>query len=593
MTPRKQAVATGGAILGMRVLLDFLALAAKGVAAGIMTCIVLAALVLLFSGTAGAANVAPGDCIQLKDVEAGSLLIKAEQQGWYRRIPVLMTDVDMKVSGIVVRTRVKQQFRNPSGDRMEAIYVFPLPENAAVDHLKMHIGERIVEGRIEERETARRTYERARSEGHKATLMEQERSNIFTNNVANIGPGETVSVEMEFQQTLRYDQGTFRLRFPMVVGPRYIPGDNVVAGLAGSGWAPNTNVVSDAARITPPVLRPEAGLINPVKLRVELDSGFPLATLSSTHHKVSIASESGGTKVITLNDGAVPADRDFELVWTAAAERAPQAAVFTEKRENKTYALLMVMPPQRVEPAAKRISREVVFIIDTSGSMAGQSIEQAREALLVALDRLTSEDRFNIVEFNSVTTSLFRQARAADDESLGRARAFVRGLKAQGGTEMAAALNAALNNSNDPGVLRQVIFLTDGAVGNEDQLFRIIHDRLGDSRLFTIGIGSAPNGHFMTKAAQFGQGTFTYIGNIGEVKQKMSELYAKLENPLLSDIEVEWPAGAAIESWPQRIPDLYLGEPVLVSAAFEGNVDRVIVSGRRGGESWRAVLPVE
>jgi len=593
MTSRKQAAVAGNPILGIRVLLDFLALAAKGVAAGIMTCVVLAALVLLFSGVAGAASFAPGDYIQLKDVETGSLLIKAEREGLYRRMPLLKTDVETRVSGIVARTRVKQQFSNPTGERLEAIYVFPLPENAAVDHLKLHVGERVIEGQIKERESARRTYERARSEGRKATLMEQERANIFTNSVANIGPGETVIVEMEYQQTLRYDQGSFRLRFPMVVGPRYIPGDNVVAGVAGSGWAPNTNVVSDAARITPPVLRPEAGPINPVTLRVELDSGFPLATLSSTHHRVSIAPGSRSTKMITLNDGAVPADRDFELVWTPAAERVPRTVLFTEKRENRTYALLMVMPPQRVEPAERRIPREVVFIIDTSGSMAGQSIEQAREALLLALDRLTPEDRFNIIEFNSVTTTLFRQARAADGQSLDRARAFVRRLKAQGGTEMAAALNAALNNSDDANVLRQVIFLTDGAVGNEDQLFRIIHDRLGDSRLFTIGIGSAPNGYFMTKAAQFGHGTFTYIGNPGEVKLKMSELFWKLENPLLSDIQVEWPAGAAAEMWPQRIPDLYLGQPVLVSAAFEGNVDRVIVSGRRGGESWRAVLPVD
>lgn len=588
MTQRPMTAASDKAVLNSRALLDFLGLFGRGAAAGIVTCVVLAAIVLLFSGAAAAA---PDDAIQLKDAGTGSLLIKAEQPGFYRCLPLLKTDVEMRVSGIVSRTRVTQQFRNPTAGWLEGIYVFPLPENAAVDHLKMRIGERAIEGRIKEREAARQTYEQAKKEGRKTSLIEQERANIFTNSVANIGPGESVTIEIEYQQTLHYDQGAFRLRFPMVVGPRYIPGHGVVAGAAGTGWAPNTDIVPDAARITPPVIKPGDGPVNPVSLRVELNSGFPLAKLASAHHRVNVAPGPGGAQVITLSEGTVPADRDFELVWAPAGGRAPQAAVFTENRAGKTYALLMVVPPEQLDSAAIRIAREVIFVIDTSGSMAGLSIEQAREALLLALDRLAAGDRFNVIEFNSTVSVLFDEARAADEHSLRRARAFVRGLKARGGTEMAAALHAALNNSDDARMLRQVVFLTDGAVGNEDQLFRIIHDKLGDSRLFTIGIGSAPNSFFMTKAAQFGHGTFTYIGNLGEVKQKMTELFAKLESPVLSDIRIRWPNGAAVEMWPQRVPDLYLGEPVLVSAAFEGPAGEVVVSGRRGGTSWEAVVP--
>jgi Ca-activated chloride channel family protein len=225
--------------------------------------------------------------------------------------------------------------------------------------------------------------------------------------------------------------------------------------------------------------------------------------------------------------------------------------------------------------------------------MTGTSIEQAREALLLALSRLTPADRFNVIQFNSTTDVLFESARKADAQALEEARNYVRALRATGGTEMAGALEAALGGTRDPEVLRQVIFLTDGAVGNEDQLVRIIHDKLGESRLFTVGIGSAPNSHFMTTAAQFGRGTFTYIGKVDEVKQKMGELFAKLENPVLSGISVQWPQGAKVEMWPPRVPDLYAGEPVMLSARMDAPGGEIAIAGTRGAERWRTTLPLK
>jgi Ca-activated chloride channel family protein len=495
------------------------------------------------------------------------------------------------VSGVVARARVAQRFHNPSAEWIEAVYVFPLPESAAVDRLRMRIGERVVEGVIREREAARRRYEQARGEGRRAGLIEQERANIFTSSVANVGPGEEIRVEIEYQQSVRYDAGAFRLRFPMVVGPRYIPGSTMVAGVAGTGWARNTDVVSDAARITPPVLRPGHRPVNPVALRVEVAGGFPLAGIESPHHRVNVEPGPDGASIVTLAEGAVPADRDFELAWTPAPGRAPQAALLAKNGKGRIYMLVMVMPPRATE-AAVRLPREVIYVIDTSGSMAGTSIEQARAALALALERLGPHDRFNVIEFNSLATALFERARAFGPDTLAQARAFVRRLRADGGTEMAAALQLALDGRRDEGLVRQVIFLTDGAVGNEDRLLRLIEERLGASRLFTVGIGSAPNGHFMTKAARFGRGSYTYIGNVAEVGRKMSELFARIESPVLTDIEVQWPAGGRVEMWPRRVPDLYAGEPVVVSAAFEGAPREVVVTGRRGGEAWRAVLPL-
>ncbi|HZF20196.1 MAG TPA: marine proteobacterial sortase target protein, partial [Burkholderiales bacterium] len=461
--------------------------------------------------------------------------------------------------------------------------------SSAVDRLRMRIGERVVEGEIRERGAAKKHYEAARDSGRRAALLEQERPNIFTSSVANIGPQEDVVVEIEYQQTLRYDAGAFSLRFPMTVGVRYIPGAPL-AERSGGGWSPDTVRVADASRITPPVLHPSKGPINPVSIRVELNAGVPLSRIDSPYHLVKLARDDDRKNIVELDSGVTPANRDFELAWTPAVQSAPRAAWFAEKRGDRTYGLLMILPPADAGREGRRIPRESIYVIDTSGSMNGTSIAQAREALEFAIDGLAPEDRFNIIEFNSYAKALFREARPATRENRAEARGWVRGLRAQGGTEMALALDLALNGSESGERVRQVVFLTDGQVGNEDELFRLIRVKLGDSRLFTVGIGSAPNSHFMTKAAAIGRGTFTYIGKVEEVREKMGALFAKLESPVLKGLKIEWPQGASVESWPSRIPDLYAGEPVVVSVALDRVEGHAIVTGMRGGLPWVETL---
>lgn len=577
-----------------KIMQDFLHVILMGLVTGVVFSMAVTGVVFLLSGPARAAAEEPDPALALDSpVEAkqGSLLFKSE--AGYLTVPTLETDVSIRITGMLARVKVKQRFHNATNRWMEGVYVFPLPEDAAVDHLEMRIGARMIEGQIKEREEAARTYATAKAEGRKATLLEQERPNIFTTSVANIGPDEDVAVVIEYQQTLRYDQGVFRLRFPMVVAPRYIPGSAIVEGFSGTGWAKNTDQVIDAARITPPVLKPGKGVINPVSLSIELDAGFPLARLDSSFHRIKTTDIEGGRKRIVLDTNTTPANRDFELVWAPDTGDAPRAAMFTETRDGKTYALLMVMPPLAAKAQPERAAREVVFVIDTSGSMSGTSIEQARQALLLALSRLTPRDRFNVIQFNSVTDNLFGSAVAVTPRTIQQAQKYVQGLKANGGTEMAPALSAALANDGEGALLRQVIFLTDGSVGNEEALFDLIHKRLGRSRLFTVGIGSAPNSHFMSRAAEFGHGTFTYVGNVAEVGEKMSGLFSKLENPALTDIEIKWPTSQTVQMWPARIPDLYQGEPVLVSAALDAFAGKAIVAGKRGGEPWEVTLALD
>jgi len=521
-------------------------------------------------------------------VTEGTLFWRSAEQNTPVPAPTLETEVNIVVTGIVARASVRQSFTNPSQAWAEGIYVFPLPEDAAVDRLRMKIGDRLVEGVIQERAAAKAQYEQAKQEGRRAGLVEQERPNIFTTSVANIAPGAAISIEIEYQQTVRYDSGQYRLRFPMVVGPRYIPGSPGAGPSSGRGWSPDTDRVADASRITPPVEHPSRGPLNPVSLTVSLDPGVPLARLTASYHAVQTTPLADGRFRVELARGPVPADRDFELVWQPSTEAAPIATLFTERKGTDAFAILMVTPPASGAPDAPRLPREVIFVLDNSGSMHGASIEQAKAALKLALDRLQPGDTFNVIRFNHTTDAVFSTAQAATAANLATATRYVGRIKADGGTEMLPAMRQALDGGEHPGRLRQVIFLTDGAVGNEAALFAAIHDRLGDSRLFTIGIGSAPNSHFMREAARLGRGTFTYIGSINEVREKMVALFAKLESPALTDVEIEPVASAEIV--PERIPDVYLGEPITVALRAPALPTQVVLRGRLGVQVWERAL---
>lgn len=534
--------------------------------------------------------------VRLSDVGQGSLLLQTVHPGVYLPAPVLDTEVSIRVSGLVARTAVTQRFRNPTELWVEGVYAFPLPENAAVDTLTLVVGGRVIAGEIREREQARREYEQAKVEGKKASLLEQQRPNLFTTALANLGPNEEAEVRIEYQQELRSTGGKLELRFPMVATERYSPGPPIPAApgvvLAAHRMA---SVVTVGATLRPflaSVVEParSASKINPVRLTVELDPGFPLARLASGSHPIRSRQLGRLRYAVALDAPAVPADRDFVLEWQPAKGAAPAASLLTQEMDGDTYALLMLMPPAETAGARFDLPREIVFIIDTSGSMSGAAIEQARAALDLALARLEPRDSFDVIEFNSDTRVLYGRSVAATPENVEEARAWVDALEADGGTEMLGALEAALSDQNggggDRGRLRQVVFITDGAVDNEEELVAYIHAHLGASRLFTVGIGAAPNSHFMTNAAEFGRGTFTYISSPEEVAGKMGTLFTQLDRPALTGVQVAWGDPGA-ETYPERIPDLYFGEPVVVVAKLLSGLDRPLrLAGSTQGTPW-------
>ncbi|OWV90511.1 marine proteobacterial sortase target protein [Rhizobium sp. N122] len=537
--------------------------------------------------------------VRPNDVNSGSLLFPSKEPGFYVEAPRLKTDVAIDVSGPIARVKVTQRFQNPSQGWVEGTYVFPLPENSAVDALKMQIGERFIEGQIKPRQEAREIYEQAKAEGKKTALLEQQRPNIFTNQVANIGPGEEIVVQIEYQQTVHQSGGAFSLRFPMVVAPRYNPAPIVhtVEFNNGAGFATPRDPVENREKIEAPALDPrENAKINPVSLTVDLKAGFPLGDVKSSFHEVDIRQDGDQAKTISLKGDAVPADKDFELTWKAAPGKLPSAGLFREVKDGKTYLLAFVTPPTAPDAAAAPAKREVVFVIDNSGSMSGPSIEQARQSLALAISRLNPDDRFNVIRFDDTMTDYFNGLVAATPDNREKAIAYVRGLTADGGTEMLPALEDALHNQGPvaPGALRQVVFLTDGAIGNEQQLFQEITANRGDARVFTVGIGSAPNTYFMTKAAEIGRGTFTQIGSADQVASRMGELFAKLQNPAMTDISAHFKGIAAEDISPNPMPDLYSGEPVVLTAELPGNktAGKLEIVGKTGDQPWRVEMDI-
>jgi Ca-activated chloride channel family protein len=518
---------------------------------------------------------------------AGSLLLKTSPTAEPVEALTVSTNIRAQVTGNVARVYVTQEFSNPTSDWVEGLYVFPLDTDAAVDELLMHVGERTIRGEIRKKEQARALYEQARTEGRHASLVDQERPNLFTTSVANIAPQSSVKVEIAYLETIPYRDKRYSLRIPLAITPRYTP---------GAALDPSAPMASDEARSANATLGTSATperVTSPqqqVNLQVELAPGFPLQSVNSLHHSVIVREDSLGRR-ITLDGTQVPADRDFELVWVPAAAPDVQAAAFAEQVDGETYALLMLSPPEMMSRTKE--PRELIFIIDTSGSMFGPSIEQARAALQLGVDRLADGDRFNIIRFSSDATRLFEAPQPVSDASRSLASRFIASLQADGGTEMKPALEMAFATPPPPGMLRQIVFITDGCVSNESELITLIRDRIGVARLFTVGIGAAPNGYFLREAAAAGRGSSTLIAQREQVGERMQDLFIKLEQPALVGLALQWPGGAAADFAAQMPSDLYAGDPLVVLARVPQMPQGLLtLSGRSATHAWVRQLPV-
>ncbi len=493
------------------------------------------------------------------------------------------TDIQVSITGLNARVEVSQLFSNHDADWAEGIYRFPLPQGAAVDRLYIKVGERILEGEIQEKETARRIYQQARDNGQTATLVEQQRRNQFETRLANIGPGETVQITIGYLQNISYSDLSYHLRIPLTFTPRWNTPHS------GGQTATVLRQIPALAKSLTPASRPPEPILtagsltdsHAFSLRVNLVTAVEFAAIESRYHDVDIRQITDGYRIELLDPEAL-ADRDFELSWTPTLQAAPSASLTTFNDGESVYAQLMLAPPLTSEITSQ--AREIILIIDTSGSMQGGSLEQAQAALLQALDSLGPDDYFNLLQFNSSTEQLFDQSVPFTPANRYQAQDFITGLEANGGTDMAPALSSALALPEVEGLMRQVVFITDGAVGNESELLQQVANELGSSRMFTIGIGHAPNSWFMRKAAEIGRGSHIKIANLDEVEQQMSALWNRIRIPALTDICVNW--GDTAEFYPEIVPDMYAGEPLWLIARMPAEPTIVSLCGEFNGQQW-------
>jgi Ca-activated chloride channel family protein len=504
----------------------------------------------------------------------GALRVSREN-GVLVEMPLRHTKVSIEVTAFVARSTIEQVFANPFTDPVEAVYTFPLGDRAAVDDFELVVGDRTIKGTIKRREEARATYEQARAAGYQAALLEQERPNIFTQSVANLEPGKAITVRLRTVETLRYERGVYRLTFPLVVGPRYVPGGSV----------------ADAARISPPVHAPGTRSGHDVEIAVTIDAGVPLTRLESPSHRtITNKTAASGATVRLADDDAIP-NKDFLLRWSVGSEK-PALGLLAHRDGLDGFFTLLVQPKGDVGPT-EAMPKEITFVVDTSGSMRGIPIEASKRFAAKALQALGPRDTFNLVRFAGDNEVYSKDPLPNDRASVASAIAWLNRHQGGGGTELLAAMKAAFARPADPNRLRVVVFLTDGYVGNDAEILSAIGKILGDARIYTVGIGSSVNHYLLDRMADLGRGAYVFVRPDESADDALEAFRSWVTLPYLTDLSIDWGALPVADLNPERIPDLGSGQTLTVVGRFlsagEGDV---VVRGKIGGRYFQQSLHV-
>jgi Ca-activated chloride channel family protein len=523
----------------------------------------------------------------------GSLGIIGKNGSVTGTCPLRHTEVRGAIDGFLARVTVTQAFENSASQKIEAVYTFPLPDNAAVDDMTVQVGDRTVRGIIKKREDARAIYEHAKQTGHVAALLDQERPNIFTQAVANIMPGEQVVVTISYLQTLEYQDGAYLFVFPMVVGPRYVPGQAI--GQQAGGWAPDTDKVPDASKITPPVTPPGTRAGHDISIELAIDAGVPIQQLHSSSHAIDVNRTGASTATVKLQNLAEIPNKDFILKYDVAGEQISDAVLSQAASNGKSssggYFTLILQPPSRI-PESDITPKELVFVLDTSGSMWGFPLEKAKQLISHALDELYAGDTFNIITFSGDTHILFPEPVFPTAENIRKAKALLSSRQGGGGTEMMKAIRAALVPSDSQDHVRVVCFLTDGYVGNDLEIIGEVQKH-ANARVFAYGIGTAVNRFLIEGMAKAGRGESEIVTLNDKADEAAHRLYERLRSPLLTDVSIEWQGLPVVNVYPQRLPDLFSGKPLVVSGRYTTAARGTVrIRGKRAGDDFVREVPV-
>jgi len=499
------------------------------------------------------------------------------------------TDVAVEISGFVARVTVTQLFASRFTEPVEAIYTFPLSDRAAVDAMSMRTGERTIRGEIKRREEARRIYEAARKAGQVAALLDQERPNIFTQALANLMPGATVEIRIEYVEPLLFRDGTFEFSFPTVVGPRFIPG--APTGHAGNGWAPDTTRVPDASHITPPVTPEGTRAGHDIGISVDIDAGVPLLNVASPLHEIDVERPEANKARVHLRDQAEIPNRDFVLRYAVAGDEV-RSGYLVHRDGDEGYVTFVLLPPKQVTPETAA-PKEMIFVIDRSGSQAGLPLEKAKETMRWILDHMNPNDTFQVVDFGNTANVLFPAPQLASPEMKRAARAHIDALEANGGTMMAEAVRTVCALPADRNRLRIVTFMTDGYIGNDFEVIDLVRSLRGTSRWFSFGAGNCVNRFLLEGLARAGGGEVDYIllNDAGEAVAK--RFYERIAAPALTDVRLEFRGLDVVDVFPTAPSDVWDRRPLIVHARYRrAGEGQVVLSGFRQGKPYKQVIDV-
>jgi Ca-activated chloride channel family protein len=519
----------------------------------------------------------------------GELLIGKD--GKKLTLPLIHTSVNGDIEGFTARVTVHQIYVNSFDSTIEALYTFPLPENAAVDSMILEIGDKRIKGVIKERQEARAIYEEARKRGKTTSLLEQQHPNIFTQSVANILPGDTIVITISYLQQLKYKNGTCLFNFPMVVGPRYIPGKKLRDESVGTENP--TDQVPDAHRITPPILPPSTRSGHDISLQVTIHKCLSIIELTSPSHRIAV-SDKDSVKIVRISPNDQIPNKDFMLEYTVAEEDINTVFLTHKKKEQDGFFQLIMIP--KIDIKEKEIvPRELVFVVDNSGSMGGFPLEKCKELMKLSLARMRRNDLFRVIKFSGSTEILSPTALMATDANIKKALDFVDEMAGGGGTEMMKAINAIFDATPADGRKRLVLFMTDGYVGNDREIISTIQSRLGDSRVFSLGVGSSVNRYLLEGMGYAGRGNCQIIRQDGETKKTIDEFYADIDAPVLTNLSLSWDGIQIIDPQPAQLPDLFQNQPLTVTGKYsKGGKGTLTITGNlSGGRTYRKRIDVD
>lgn len=514
--------------------------------------------------------------------------------GKQQLIPLSLAQTRVRgcVSGFAARVKVTQVYVNPYDAVIEATYVFPLPERAAVTSMIMHLSDRDVVAEIKEKREAEEIYKQAVEAGHTAALMTQQRPNIFTQKVGNIPAGDKIEVELEYVDVLGYTEGVSAFVFPAVVGPRYIPGAPLPrTDLESCARCADTDRVADASAISPPVLRPDETSAHRIDLELRVEPGLPIAELASPSHDLSVDRQGDDRAVVRIAEGDRAPNKDFILRIDLRGRR-PGVSVLAHKNGGGNGYLTLSVQPPAFPRAAGIVPKDLFFVVDNSGSMHGKPIEACKELVRVALRGMNPDDRFTIMRFSDHVSALSRSPLENTPGNVERGLEFIDELGGMGGTEMLSGIRRALEGSVDAGRVRIVFFLTDGYIGNEEEILKAIREEnRAQARLFSLGVGSSVNRYLLTGMARIGRGQAQIMRYDEDPGPFVERFYRMVRNPVLTDVRISWGGLDVFEQTPAAVPDLFDARPLLVHARYgRAGSGTVTLGGRIGGQafSWES-----